>query len=83
MNFQVLVLLKIDDPVGAISVHLAAGLLSTLFVGTNGQNFFGQLNGNRGLFYGGSFQLLWIQVRGLLATAVGFFAVQSVIPKLH
>jgi len=56
--------LKIDDPVGAISVHGVCGSLGTLAIGlfaTDG-----------GLFYGGGFKLLGIQALGLaicLATA--------------
>ena len=52
---------KIDDPVGAISVHGACGMLGTFCVGlfaTEG-----------GLFYGGGFKFLGTQVLGILAVA--------------
>jgi ammonium transporter, Amt family len=53
--------LRIDDPVGAISVHGVAGILGTLWVGlaaTEG-----------GLFFGGGFELLTAQVIGILGVA--------------
>ncbi len=51
--------LKIDDPVGAISVHGVSGALGTIMVGlfaTDG-----------GLFYGGSSELLVTQIIGVVA----------------
>lgn len=60
--------LKVDDPVGAISVHGVCGSLGTLFVG-----LFSTLEGSKGLFYGGGFKLLGIQTLGVLicgATAI-------------
>jgi Amt family ammonium transporter len=53
--------LKIDDPVGAISVHGVCGALGTLLVGVF------SLDG--GLFYTGSFRLLGIQAVGVIAVA--------------
>lgn len=51
--------LKIDDPVGAISVHGVCGFLGTVLVGLFA------LDG--GLFYGGSGKLLWVQTYGSLS----------------
>ncbi|MBR9855602.1 MAG: ammonium transporter [Algicola sp.] len=51
--------LKIDDPVGAISVHGVCGFLGTVFVGLFA------LDG--GLFYGGTGKLLWVQFYGSLS----------------
>jgi Amt family ammonium transporter len=53
--------LRIDDPVGAISVHGVVGILGTLWVGiaaTDG-----------GLLFGGGFELLTAQVIGILGVA--------------
>lgn len=51
--------LKIDDPVGAISVHGVSGALGTLAVGL--------FSTSEGLFYGGGAKLLGIQAIGVLA----------------
>ncbi|MDF2547418.1 MAG: ammonium transporter [Anaerosolibacter sp.] len=54
--------MKIDDPVGAISVHGVCGALGTLLVGifaTDG-----------GLFYGGGTKLLFVQLLGVGAVAL-------------
>lgn len=55
---------KIDDPVGAVGVHFANGLLGTICVGlfSTGQNGVG-----KGLFYGGGFKQLGIQLLGALS----------------
>jgi Amt family ammonium transporter len=50
---------KIDDPVGAISVHGVCGALGTLLVGV--------FSTDAGLLYTGSFKLLGIQTIGVLA----------------
>lgn len=58
--------LKIDDPVGAISVHGVCGALGTILVG-----FFAT---DGGLFYGGGFDKLITQIIGvsaILAWAIG------------
>jgi Amt family ammonium transporter len=57
--------IKIDDPVGAISVHLVNGAWGTLAVGLFA------LDG--GLFFGGGAQLLIAQIVGILA--IGAFTV--------
>ena len=51
--------LRIDDPVGAISVHGTCGALGTILLG-----FF---ESSSGLFYGGGFKLLGAQIVGVLA----------------
>jgi len=57
--------IKIDDPVGAISVHGINGVFGTLMVG-----FFAQgNNGIKGLFYGGGTDLLVTQIIGIGAVA--------------
>ncbi len=59
--------LKIDDPVGAISVHGICGAFGTLLVGV--------FSVENGLLYGGGFTQLGIQAIGVLAIgAWAFFA---------
>lgn len=56
--------LRIDDPVGAVSVHGTCGALGTLLLG-----FFanvGDLEG-KGVFFGGGFELLWAQFVGVVS----------------
>lgn len=55
---------KIDDPVGAISVHGINGAFGTILVG-----FFAKGNGFTGLFYGGGTKLLTTQLIGVGAVA--------------
>ncbi len=59
--------LKVDDPVGAVAVHGFNGVWGTIAVGlfANGK---GQ-NGITGLFYGGGFHQLGIQLIGLVSVA--------------
>ena len=57
--------LKIDDPVGALSVHLVNGVWGTLAVGL--------FNMEKGLFYGGGFTQIINQLIGIVA--VGAFSV--------
>lgn len=54
--------LKIDDPVGAISVHGTCGALGTILLG-----FF---HSDQGIFFGGSFGFLGAQIVGVLAVFV-------------
>jgi Amt family ammonium transporter len=53
---------KIDDPVGAISVHGVCGALGTVMVGL--------LDYTNGLFYGGGAHLLFVQVTGVVSVIV-------------
>jgi Amt family ammonium transporter len=64
--------LKIDDPVGAISVHGLCGIWGTLAVGLFGQAARGAPAD--GLFYGGGFGPLGSQSLGLVA-CLGFTAI--------
>jgi Amt family ammonium transporter len=56
--------LKIDDPVGASSVHLVCGIFGTLAVGIWGN---AEADGVLGLLHGGGFTQLGIQLVGILA----------------
>ena len=62
---------KIDDPVGAVSVHFANGVWGTIAVGlfaTEG-----------GLFYGGGFAKLGIQLLGIVSVAAWVLATMFII----
>ncbi|MGH9882227.1 MAG: ammonium transporter [Pyrinomonadaceae bacterium] len=71
--------LKIDDPVGAISVHGVNGAFGVLAVGLFADGSYGAgLNGVAtpviGLFYGGGFSQLFAQVIGTVTCFVFIFA---------
>jgi len=55
---------KIDDPVGAISVHGVCGAFGTLMVGLFAQESFGGVNG---LFFGGGISLFVTQLLGVVS----------------
>lgn len=62
----------IDDPVGAVAVHLVSGIWGTLALGLFSQgNLFGASpSPKNGLFWGGSFEQLGIQAIGLLSIVI-------------
>lgn len=62
--------IRIDDPVGAISVHGTCGILGTLWVGL--------FHVDDGLFAGGGFALLGVQTVSVLAV-VAWVAVSSAV----
>jgi ammonium transporter, Amt family len=65
--------LRLDDPVGALSVHLVNGVFGTLAVGLFAQDgITGTATGN-GLFFGGGVKLLAAQAAGVLGVAVFVF----------
>ena len=66
--------IRIDDPVGAISVHLVCGIWGTLAVGLFAQAKFSEDVGD-GLLFGGSASLLGVQALGI--AAVGAFVVAT------
>lgn len=70
--------LRIDDPVGAVPVHLACGIWGTMAI--RGLFADGSLTGGAvdGLFYGGGGGQLWIQVIGNVSCIV-FVVIASVI----
>ena len=66
---------KIDDPVGAISVHGVCGSLGTILTGlfaTGGTTM-------KGVFYGGGFKFFGIQVLGVLCTIAWTAAIIAVV----
>ena len=72
---------KIDDPVGALAVHLANGVFGTLCVGLFAQDKITGVATGNGLFFGGGFTLL-----GLLkpsgSASVILFTLVSVLSLL-
>ena len=68
--------LRIDDPVGAVAVHMMNGIWGTIAVGLFATNSapgysIADSKGNElvGLFYGGGFKLLGLQLTGFAAVA--------------
>ncbi len=67
--------IKIDDPVGALSVHLVNGVFGTLSVGLFAQDkIIGTATGN-GLFYGGGLKLFLAQLTGVLGAGAYTFII--------
>ena len=56
---------KIDDPVGAVSVHCVCGALGTILTGL----FATGVSTEKGLFYGGGMHLLGVQTLGVVSVA--------------
>ncbi|WP_139904724.1 ammonium transporter [Clostridium thermarum] len=73
--------LKLDDPVGALAVHLANGIFGTLSAGLFAKEGVTSLSTANGLFYGGGVKLLGIQALGVIS-AGAFVVVLSVITWL-
>ena len=86
--------LHIDDPVGAVAVHMMNGIWGTIAVGLFSTSTvpgysIADAAGNTmtGLFYGGGLKLLGIQLIGMLATAawtavtitITFFIIKAVV----
>ena len=86
--------LHIDDPVGAVAVHMMNGIWGTIAVGLFSTSTVpgysvADAAGNTmtGLFYGGGLKLLGIQMIGMLATAawtavtitITFFIIKAVV----
>jgi Amt family ammonium transporter len=68
--------LRVDDPVGAVAVHMMNGIWGTISVGLFATNTapgysIADANGNElvGLFYGGGFKLLGLQLLGFVSVA--------------
>lgn len=70
---------KIDDPVGAVSVHMVNGIWGTIAVGlfSNGED--GVM---KGLFYGGGARLLGVQALGIAAIDAYVLVVMFIVFKL-
>jgi Amt family ammonium transporter len=62
--------MKIDDPVGAVPVHLFNGVFGTLCVGLFAVDKITGAATGSGLFYGGGMTLLIAQIKGIVAVGV-------------
>jgi Amt family ammonium transporter len=79
--------LRIDDPIGAVPVHMAAGMAGTMSLGLFAAGVYGAPTPTgvdtssvvTGLFYGGGVAQLWIQAYGTVTVAVAVFAVSMVL----
>jgi Amt family ammonium transporter len=69
---------KVDDPVGAISVHLVNGVFGTICVGLFAQDLIPKTTGD-GLFFGGGASLLFAQLVGIVAVGIFTFAIASIV----
>jgi Amt family ammonium transporter len=67
---------RVDDPVGAVSVHLVCGVMGTLLTGVFGSKALGMAND--GVIYGGGLTQLWVQVQGIVAVGA-FVSVSSYV----
>ena len=86
--------LRIDDPVGAVAVHCLNGIWGTIAVGlfaTNTAPGYSVANASGkelvGLFYGGGFELLGLQLLGFVSVAawtavtvtIAFFVIKALV----
>ncbi len=86
--------LHIDDPVGAVAVHCLNGIWGTIAVGLFATNTapgysIADANGTElvGLFYGGGFKLLGLQLEGMFAViawtvvtiTICFYAIKAIV----
>ena len=79
--------LRIDDPIGAVPVHMFAGIAGTISLGLFAAASYGAPTATGadatstvdGLFYGGGTHLLWTQTYGVASVAAAVFAVSMVL----
>ena len=70
---------KIDDPVGAVSVHMVNGMWGTLAVGLFSNGGDGVA---KGLFYGGGLGQLGVQALGIVSVAAYVLIVMFIVFKI-
>jgi Amt family ammonium transporter len=83
IGLEVLEYMRIDDPIGAVPVHMFAGIAGTISLGLFAAAKYGASTPTGastsstvdGLFYGGGAHLLWTQTYGTLSVAATVFAV--------
>lgn len=71
--------MKIDDPVGAIAVHLVNGILGTLYVGLFAEDQIAGVETGNGLFFGGGLSLLGKQALGVVCVGAFVFAASVLV----
>lgn len=71
--------IKVDDPVGATSVHLCCGIFGTICIGLFAQEGVTSLSTRNGLFFGGGADLLGIQLIGILAVGLFGFCSTAIV----
>jgi len=71
---------QIDDPVGAVPVHGMNGFWGTIAIGLFGKESLGLAQ--NGLFYGGGFKQLGIQMLGVLSVIIFIIIGMSIVFKL-
>jgi len=72
-------IVKIDDPVGAVSVHMVNGIWGSLAVGLFST---GEDGVELGLFYGGGFRALGVQALGVICVIAYVLVVMYIIFKI-
>ena len=79
--------MRIDDPIGAVPVHMAAGMAGTISLGLFAAGTYGAPTATgfdtssvvTGLFYGGGFGTLWTQAFGTVVVALAVFVVSMAL----
>jgi Amt family ammonium transporter len=71
--------IKVDDPVGALAVHLANGVFGTLALGLFAEDRFLPNTTGNGLFFGGGFGLFNSQLIGVVAVGGFVFIVSYMV----
>jgi len=71
--------IKIDDPVGALAVHLVNGVFGTLALGLFAEDKFMPGTTGNGLFFGGGFTLIFHQLIGAAAVGAFTFTVSYIV----
>ncbi|HRR89415.1 MAG TPA: ammonium transporter family protein [Eubacteriales bacterium] len=71
--------IKVDDPVGATSVHLVCGIFRTLCVGLFAKEGVTSLSTANGLFFGGGFRLLGVETLGVVVVGAFVFATSALV----
>jgi Amt family ammonium transporter len=69
--------IRVDDPVGAVSVHMVNGVWGTFSVGLFAQDWVSPNTTGNGLLFGGGTQLLMHQLTGIGAVAAYTFIVAA------